>query len=149
MGRILAIDYGRKRCGIAVTDTLHIVANGLPTQRTCDLLSFLKDYADRETIDAFVVGLPTTLRGLPSESQRYITPFLRTLRSEFPSIPIFNFDERFTSTIAHREMIAGGVRKSDRQRKDLADQTAAVIILTDFLNSRLYSEAFNPKMKPE
>lgn len=136
MGRIIAIDYGRKRCGVAVTDILRIAANGLPTQRTCDLIEFLHNYTATEDVDLFVVGLPRTLKGEPSESMRYITPFLRVLKKEFPEIPVEMFDERFTSAIAHREMIAGGVRKRDRQRKDLADRTAAVIILTDFLNSR-------------
>lgn len=120
---------------MAVTDILRIAANGLPTQRTCDLIQYLRDYTANEDVDLFVVGLPRTLRGEPSESMRYITPFLNVLKKEFPDIPIATFDERFTSTIAHREMIAGGVKKSDRQRKDLADRTAAVIILTDFLNS--------------
>lgn len=118
-----------------MTDILRIAANGLPTQRTCDLIQFLRDYTANEDVDLFVVGLPRTLKGEPSESMRYITPFLNVLKKEFPDIPIATFDERFTSTIAHREMIAGGVKKSDRQRKDLADRTAAVIILTDFLNS--------------
>lgn len=120
---------------MAVTDILRIAANGLPTQRTCDLIQYLRDYTANEDVDLFVVGLPRTLNGEPSESMRYITPFLNVLKKEFPDIPIATFDERFTSTIAHREMIAGGVKKSDRQRKDLADRTAAVIILTDFLNS--------------
>ena len=135
MGRVLAIDYGRKRCGVAVTDMLRISANGLPTQRTCDLMAFLKDYCGREGVDLIVVGLPLTLSGQPSESTRYIEPFLRVLARELPDIPVERFDERFTSTIAHRAMIEGGVKKSDRQKKGLADRTAAVIILTDWLTS--------------
>lgn len=145
MGRILAIDYGRKRCGVAVTDILRISANGLPTQRACDLMDFLKDYTASETVDLIVVGLPRTLRGEPSESMRYIEPFLRRLARELPHIPVETFDERFTSSIAHREMIAGGVKKADRQNRELADRTAATIILTDYLNSRqnLLNDPFN------
>lgn len=135
MGRVLAIDYGRKRCGIAVTDVLRICANGLPTVRTCDLMDFLQDYCSREPVDRIVVGLPLTLTGTPSESNRYIDPFLRRLARVMPEMPVERFDERFTSTIAHREMIAGGVPKSVRQQKELADRTAAVIILTDWLQS--------------
>ena len=139
MGRILAIDYGRKRCGVAVTDPLRIAANGLSTVRACDLMDFLKDYTSREQVDKIVVGLPRTLRGEPSESMQYIKPFLKHLSRELPEIPVEMFDERFTSAIAHREMIAGGVRKSVRQNRELADRTAAVIILTDYLNSRSFS----------
>lgn len=135
MGRVLAIDYGRKRCGIAVSDPLRICANGLPTQRTCDLMAFLKDYCKREAVDLIVVGLPLTMSGEPSESNRYIDPFLKYLAKEMPEIPVERFDERFTSTIAHREMALAGLRKSRREEKQLADKTAAVIILTDWLNS--------------
>ncbi|MDE5652291.1 MAG: Holliday junction resolvase RuvX [Muribaculaceae bacterium] len=136
MARVLAIDYGRKRCGIAVTDPLRIAANGLPTVRTCDLMQFLIDYCARENVDLIVVGLPRTMQGADSESSRYIEPFIRRLRKEMPDMPVERFDERFTSVIAHRAMIDAGLKKSRRQQKDLADQTAAVIILTDWLNSR-------------
>lgn len=136
MGRVMAIDYGRKRCGVAVTDPLRIAANGLPTQRTCDLLPFLKDYWQHEGIDILVVGLPRTLAGEDSDSARYIEPFLTRLRKELPQITVERFDERFTSALALKAMIAGGVKKSDRQRKELHDKTAAVIILTDWLQSR-------------
>lgn len=138
MGRVLAIDYGRKRCGVAVTDILQIAANGLPTIPSGQLIEFLTDYCSREQVERIVVGLPKTLSGQPSESMRYITPFLNRLRKLMPEMPVEMFDERFTSTIAHREMIAAGVKKKDRQRKDLADETAAVIILTDWLNSRRF-----------
>lgn len=139
MGRILAIDYGRKRCGIAVTDILKISANGLPTVSTNELLSFLKNYCQKETVDEILIGLPKTLRNEPSESMRYITPFLNRLRKEMPEMKITTFDERFTSTIAHREMIAGGLKRSARQDKGLADEMAATIILTDYLQSRQFS----------
>lgn len=136
MGRILAIDYGRKRCGVAVTDILQIAANGLPTVPSSELEAFLLDYCSHESVEKIIVGQPRTLRGEPSESMRYITPFLNRLRKVMPDMPVEMFDERFTSTIAHREMLAAGVKRKDRQRKDLADETAAVLILTDWLNSR-------------
>ena len=135
MGRILAIDYGRRRCGLAVTDTLRICANGLPAVRTCDLMAWLKDYCGRETVDMIVVGEPKMMNGEPSESMRYIEPFLRQLHREMPGMEVRMHDERFTSTIAHREMIAGGFRKSQRQQKGRADEMAAVLILTGFLEA--------------
>lgn len=138
MGRVLAIDYGRKRCGVAVTDPSRICAGGLPTQRACDLMQFLKDYCSRETVDLIVVGKPMTMQGADSESARYIEPFLRRLAREMPGMPVERFDERFTSTIAHREMIAGGVKKKDRQDKGLADRTAAILILTGWLDAQAF-----------
>lgn len=131
----MAIDYGRKRCGIAVSDSLRICANGLPTVRSCDLMDFLKDYCSREPVDCIVIGLPMTLRGELSESNRYIDPFIKHLRKEMPAMQIERFDERFTSTIAHREMALAGLKKKKREEKPLADKTAAVIILTDWLNA--------------
>lgn len=136
MGRVLAIDYGRKRCGVAVTDPLRIAANGLPTLRTCDLMAFLKEYCSSEPVDLIVVGLPKTLKGEDSQSAEYIEPFLKCLSREMPQIRVERFDERFTSTIAHQAMIAGGVKKSVRRQKELADKTAAVIILTDWLQAQ-------------
>lgn len=135
MGRVIAIDYGRKRCGVAVSDPLRICANGLPTVRSCDLMDFLKNYCQKEPVDLIVVGLPLTLRGELSESNRYIDPFIRRLNKEMPDMAVERFDERFTSTIAHREMVAAGLKKSKREEKQLADKTAAVLILTDWLNS--------------
>ncbi|MBD5231858.1 MAG: Holliday junction resolvase RuvX [Bacteroidales bacterium] len=136
MGRILCIDYGRKRCGIAVTDPLGIAANGLPTVPTHQLMDFLKDYCSRENVDLIVMGKPTQLNGQPSESMRYITPFLGRLHKEMPEMKVVMHDERFTSTIAHREMIAAGLPKHRRRDKGLADKTAAVLILTGYLESR-------------
>ena len=133
--RIIAIDYGRKRCGIAVTDVLGLVATGLPTVRTCDLMSFLKDYCSREPVERIVVGLPTTMRGEASESERYIVPFLRQLAREMPAMPVERYDERFTSTLAHRAMLEGGFKQSRRREKGLADEMAAVIMLNDYLSS--------------
>lgn len=137
MGRILALDYGRKRCGVAVTDILQISANGLPTVRACDLLEFVKDYCSKEQVDKIIIGEPKTLQGEPSESMRYINPFVAKLRKDLPDIPIEMVDERFTSTIAHREMLAGGFKKSQRQEKGRADEMAAVLILTQYLQNRL------------
>lgn len=136
MGRILAIDYGRKRCGIAVSDTLGICANGLPTVRACDLIDFLTDYCSREPVDEIVVGEPKDMQGNPSESMQYINPFLKQLSKKLPDIKVVMFDERFTSAIAHREMIAGGFSRKQRQEKGRADQMAAVLILTDYLTSK-------------
>ena len=142
MGRILAIDYGRKRCGVAVTDILKIVANGLPTVATKDILKFIKDYCAKEDVEEIVIGQPKTLRNEPSESMKYINPFLGQLRKELPDMKVTMFDERFTSSIAHREMLAAGMKKSDRQRKELADEMAATIILTDYLQSRQFGSLF-------
>lgn len=137
MGRLLAIDYGRKRCGIAVTDTLRICANGLTTVRSCDLMTFIKGYCGKETVDKIIVGLPKQMDGSPSESSRYIEPFLRQLRREIPEMPVERYDERFTSTLAHRAMIDGGLRRMARRDKELVDEIAATIILNDYLSSQL------------
>lgn len=136
MSRLLAIDYGRKRCGIAVTDTLRICANGLTTVRSCDLLQFLKDYCAREQVEKIIVGLPKQMDGSPSESSRYIEPFLKQLRKEMPDMSVERYDERFTSTLAHRAMIDGGLRRMARRDKELVDEIAATIILNDYLNAR-------------
>lgn len=136
MGRLLAIDYGRKRCGIAVTDTLRICANGLSTVRACDLMAFLKDYCSREPVDKIIIGLPKQMDGSPSESTRYIEPFIKQLRREMPEMSIERYDERFTSTLAHRAMIDGGLRRMARRDKELVDEIAATIILNDYLSSR-------------
>lgn len=135
MGRIMAIDYGRKRSGVAVTDPLHICANGLPTVRSCDILAFIHDYVTKEQVDKFVIGEPKDLRGNPSDSMRYITPFVNKLKKEFPDIPVIMIDERFTSAIAHQELITGGFKKKKRQEKGKVDEMAAVLILTSYLES--------------
>lgn len=135
MGRLLAIDYGRKRSGVAVTDILRICANGLPTVRTCDLMDFIKDYCSREQVDSIIIGEPRDMQGNPSESMRYIEPFLNRLKKELPGMPLIMVDERFTSSIAHREMLAGGFSKKQRQEKGRADEMAAVLILTSYLDS--------------
>lgn len=136
MGRILGIDYGRKRTGVAVTDPLKIVAGNLATVPTHTLMQFIKDYILREQVECIVVGQPTQLNGEPSESMRYITPFVNRLRNELPDMKIVMYDERFTSTIAHQAMIDGGMKKSDRRDKSRVDAVAATIILNDFLQSK-------------
>lgn len=135
MGRIMGIDYGRKRTGVAVTDPLQIVAGNLTTVPTHTLMQFIKDYIGREQVNRIVVGRPTQLNGEPSESMKYITPFVNRLRKELPLIPVVMYDERFTSTIAHRAMIDGGMKKSDRRDKSRVDAIAATIILNDYLQS--------------
>lgn len=136
MGRIMGIDYGRKRTGIAVTDPLQIVAGNLATVPTHTLMQYLKDYMAHEQVERIVVGQPTQLNGEPSESMRYITPFVERLRKEFPDMPVVMYDERFTSSIAHQAMIDGGMKKSDRRDKARVDAIAATIILNDYLQSR-------------
>lgn len=140
MGRLLAIDYGRKRCGIAVTDPMRIVATGLTTVPAAKLEEFLKDYISRETVDEIIIGLPTTMQGQPSESMRYITPAVNRLRRVI-SIPIVFWDERFTSVLAHRSMIEGGLKKSDRRDKALVDEMSATILLNDYLSRPLLPES--------
>ena len=136
MGRIIGIDYGRKRTGVAVTDPLKIVAGNLATVPTHTLMQFIKDYIAREAVERIVVGQPTQLNGEPSESMRYITPFVKRLRAELPDVPVVMYDERFTSTIAHQAMIDGGMKKSDRRDKSRVDAIAATIILNDYLQSK-------------
>ncbi len=137
MGRILAIDFGRKRTGIAVTDTLKIVANGLTTIPTHTLTDFLQDYVKREPVELIVVGLPRRLDGTPSESMKWIEPFLNRLKKIMPDMPVVMYDERFTSTLAHKAMLDGGMKKSDRRNKEIVDTIAASIILNDYLQSKL------------
>ncbi len=141
MGRILAIDYGRKRCGVAVTDPLKIVANGLETVPTHQLMDFIKNYMRVEDVELIVMGQPTQLNGEPSESMRYITPFVNRLKKELPGLPVVMVDERFTSTIAHQAMIDGGMKKSDRRDKSRVDTIAATIILNDYLQSKQFNNA--------
>ncbi len=136
MGRIMGIDYGRKRTGVAVTDALQIVAGNLATVPTHTLMQFIKDYVAREPVDRIVVGQPTQLNGQPSESMKYITPFVDRLRKELPDMAVVMYDERFTSTIAHQAMIDGGMKKSDRRDKSRVDAIAATIILNDYLQSK-------------
>ena len=138
MGRILSIDFGRKRTGLAATDSLKIVANGLATVPTAQVIDFIKKYMATEEVELIVVGLPRQMNGEPSESTRYLKPFLDRLRKELPEVPVEMFDERFTSTIAHRSMLDGGMKKMDRRDKAIVDTIAATIILNAYLQSRQY-----------
>ena len=131
----MGIDYGRKRTGVAVTDSLKIVAGNLATVPTHTLMQFIKDYIAREQVERIIIGQPTQLNGEPSESMRYISPFVNRLRKELPEMPVVMYDERFTSTIAHQAMIDGGMKKSDRCDKARVDSIAATIILNDYLQS--------------
>ncbi|MDE6085192.1 MAG: Holliday junction resolvase RuvX, partial [Muribaculaceae bacterium] len=133
MGRWLSIDYGRKRTGIAVTDPLRIIASGLTTVPSHTLTTFLKDYMSRETVDRIIVGLPTDMRGNESESMRYIRPAVDKLRRELPGVEVVFYDERFTSVLAHKAMIDGGMKKSDRRDKTIVDEISATILLNDYL----------------
>ena len=135
MGRILAIDYGRKRTGLAVTDMLRITANPLLTVETKDLMNWLADYLRKEQVDEVVIGHPTQMNGEESESMNYIRPFMGNFKKQFPNIPITMYDERFTSVLAHQAMIAGGMKKKDRQNKAVVDKIAACIILEGYLES--------------
>ena len=136
MGRILAIDYGRKRCGVAVTDPAQIIANALETVPTHLLMDFLKAYLGANQVDPVVIGMPRQMNGQSSASFTYIEPFARRLRKEFPELRIEWMDERFTSKLAMAAMITGGVKKSKRQDKALVDRVSAAIILQSYLESR-------------
>lgn len=136
MGRVLAIDYGEKRTGIAITDPLQIVASGLTTVDTNTLIDFLKNYCSKENVDLFVVGLPKQMNNQPSQSESLIKPFLKKLKSNFPRISIIRIDERFTSKIASRTIIDLGLKKSQRQNKLLVDQISATLILQSYLDSK-------------
>lgn len=135
MGRLLSIDFGRKRCGIAVTDIQRIVANGLTTVATGELIPFVKSYIAREPVDRIIVGHPTTLRGEPSDSMRYLTPVINRLKKEVAPLEVVFYDERFTSVLAHKAMLDGGMKKMDRRDKSIVDEISAAIILNDYLQS--------------
>lgn len=135
MGRILAIDYGKKRTGLAVTDILRITANPLITIETKQLMTWLKDYFAKENVDEVVVGYPKQMNGEDSESMQYIRAFLKQFEQTFPTMPIKLYDERFTSVLAHQAMIDGGMKRSQRQDKMVVDKIAACIILEGYLDS--------------
>lgn len=138
MGRIISIDYGRKRTGIAATDTLRLIANGVATVPSGEVVKFLSDYVSREPVDLFVVGLPKQMNNEPSENMRYVEAFVTHLKRSIPDIPVTYYDERFTSVLAHRAMIDGGLKKKRRQDKGLVDEISAVIILQAYLESIKY-----------
>ncbi len=136
MGRIIGIDYGQKRTGLAVTDPLQIIANSLTTIPSSGVVEFLISYTSREQVDSFVIGYPRQMNNTPSQSVIFIDPFLKKLKSTFPDKPIYLMDERFTSKMAVQTMIAGGVKKKDRQNKALIDSISATIILQSFMETR-------------
>ncbi|MBQ4277934.1 MAG: Holliday junction resolvase RuvX [Bacteroidaceae bacterium] len=134
--RILAIDYGQKRTGIAVTDPLQIIAGPLTTVDTRDLLAFIDDYIGREQVERIVVGYPRRLDGSDSENMRRITPFVNRLRKIYPSVQVDLFDERFTSVIAHKAIIDSGIPRKARQDKALVDKISAAIILEEYMAAK-------------
>lgn len=134
MGRIVGLDYGKKRTGIAVTDELQLIASGLTTVATHELLDFLKKYISEEKVVKFVVGEPRQMNNTPSESEIFISPFLSRLKKTFPELPIEREDERFTSKMAMRTMIDSGLKKKHRRDKALVDEISATIILQAYLN---------------
>lgn len=136
MSRILAIDYGQKRVGLAVTDPLQIIANGLDTVSSGEIFAYLKDYCEREDVVCFVVGWPLNLKGEPSESMRFVEPFVKALGRKHPNIKIELVDERFTSKMASQAILMSGVSKKKRQDKGLIDKVSATIILQYFLEAR-------------
>ena len=136
MGRIIGIDWGLKRIGLAVTDPLQIFASPLTTVSTPEFDNFIRDYIKTEDVDAFVIGYPVQMNNKPSESVIYINPFIKKLKKEYPEIHIYLADERFTSQMALRTMIEGGVKKKDRQDKSMVDKISASIILQSFLDNR-------------
>jgi len=135
MGRILAIDYGQKRVGIAVTDQMKIIATGLTTVHVKDIFDFLKNYLRKEPVEIIVVGEPKDMMNRPSDSSRFIEPFVKKLRKTFPDVKIDRFDERFTSNMAHDAMLTGGLKKKKRQDKALVDTISATLILQSYMNS--------------
>nr|WP_319398942.1 Holliday junction resolvase RuvX [uncultured Carboxylicivirga sp.] len=133
MGRILAIDYGRKKSGVAVTDPLQIIANGLTTVSSHELFDFIVNYMKEEEVEKIVIGHPTQNSGEDSESMKYIQPFVNRLKNKLPHIPVVWVDERFTSKIAFQAMIDGGLKKKARQDKALIDKVSATIILQTYM----------------
>lgn len=136
MGRILAIDYGQKRVGIAVTDSMQMIANGLTTVHSKDAIDFIKGYVEKEDVELFVVGEAKQLNNQKSESCVFIEQFVNKLKKTFPTIPIELIDERFTSKIALQTMIDGGLKKKDRRNKELIDYISATLILQSYLNRK-------------
>ena len=136
MARILSIDYGKKRTGLAVTDPLQLIAGGLATVSTSELFDYLKAYVEREEVERIVIGEPRQPNGQPSENLPRVQQFVNRWRKAMPQIPIELFDERFTSVLAHQAMIDGGLRKKARQDKALVDEISATIILQDYMRSK-------------
>jgi len=136
LGRIVALDYGKVRTGIAVTDELQIIASGLTTVKTSDLIDFLTNYVSRENVEKFIVGEPKQMDYSPSQSEALIKPFLKQLAKTFTDIPIERQDERFTSKMAFQSMIDGGIKKKQRKNKALLDEISATLILQAYINRK-------------
>lgn len=138
MARILAVDYGKKRTGLAVTDPLQLIAGGLATVPTNDLFAFLTDYFGKEKVERVVVGEPRQNDGSPSENYARVKQFAASFKKRFPHIPIDFYDERFTSVLAHHAIIEGGLKKKTRQDKSLVDEVSATIILQDYMSAQKF-----------
>ena len=138
MPRIIAIDYGQKRTGIAVTDELQIIASGLTTIPSATTINFLKDYFSKEKVSKVLIGEPKQMNGEPSQSTEIIEAFVRKFKSFFPDMPVVRVDERFTSKMAFQTMIDSGLNKKQRQNKDLLDEISATIMLQDFLTRKMF-----------
>lgn len=136
MARVLAIDYGQKRVGVAVTDDLQIIASGLTTVHVKDIITFLEDYLTKYEVETIVVGLAMDLKNQPAQSSRFIEPFVKHISKKFPKVKIERIDERFTSKMAFQTMIDGGLKKKARQNKALVDQISATIILQSYLEQK-------------
>ena len=136
MARILAIDYGKKRTGLAVSDELQLIAGGLTTVATATLVDYLLDYVRREPVERIIVGLPKQMNNMPSENMCRIEPFVNRLRKLLPDIPVEYHDERFTSVLAHQAILASGIGKMARRNKELVDEISATIILQSYMESR-------------
>ena len=148
MGRLFAIDYGKKRVGIAVSDENKIIATGLTTVGTAEIFDFIKNYQSENVIDEFIIGYAKDMHGKVSESMQYIEPFVKKLHKTYPDIPIYRVDERFTSVMAQQAILMSGVKKTKRQDKALVDKVSAVIILQSYMeNPRLYQTNFGTKKK--
>lgn len=139
MARILSIDYGRKRTGVAVTDPLQLIAGGLVTLPTAELYDWLTNYVKTEAVERIIIGEPRQMNGQPSENMQRVQQFVNRWRKAQPAIPIELFDERFTSVLAHQAMLDGGLHKKARQDKALVDRISATIILEDYLRTRKQS----------
>lgn len=136
MARLLAIDYGKKRTGLAASDELQVIANGIGTVATVDLIDFLLDYVKKEPVERIVVGLPKQMNNEPSENMGRIRPFVNRLQKLLPGIPVEYHDERFTSVLAHQAILASGIGKMARRNKELVDEISATIILQSYMESR-------------
>jgi len=137
MGQILAVDFGKKRCGLAATDDLRIIASGLDTVETSVLMEYLRKYFEKNTVDEVVIGLPTDLKGNMSEVEQDIQKFIEEFKSEFPEVSVVRFDERFTSKIASYFISQSGKNKKQRQEKGLIDKVSATLILQQYLEQKL------------